>query len=297
MRVVGSPPVCTLSLLVAGALVPLCGSAAAPAAAQDPCANVKTGAPHRVPGRPRPPLVLGDSSALLAVAPLVHLGIEANARGCRPLSDAVSIMRARARTHTLPRVVVLVEGADGGIKRALLRRALHLLGPRGRLGLVTTTVPASAAAAMRVFHSRHRLRTVLIDWAASGIPQRYGGDGLHIGYAGEAALARFIARHVRPFVPPRTTIRFPGDPAAANDCGQVHAGRRRRQVLVLRGRARITCSLARRLATAKNPVTLRHFRYYDWRFLGRPPWKSVFIRNDRRVIVATRTPPATPVRD
>lgn len=272
----------------------LCGGFAAPAAAQDPCANIKAGAPHRVSGRPRPPLVLGDSSALLAVAPLVHLGIEANARGCRPLSDAVSIMRARARAHTLPRVVVLVEGADGGIKRALLRRALRLVGPRGRLGLVTTTVPASAAAAMRIFHARHPIQTVLIDWAASGIPQRFGGDGLHIGYAGEAALARFIERRVHPFTPPHTTIRFPSRPAAANDCGQVHPGRRKLQVLVLRGRARITCSRARKLATAKNPATLRNFRYYDWRFLGRPPWKSVFVRNDRRVIVATRTPRATP---
>jgi hypothetical protein len=287
----------TLSLCLAGALVTLCGSATTPAAAQDPCANIKVGAPHRVPGRPRPPLVLADSSALLAVAPLVHLGIEANARGCRPLSDAVSIMRARARTHTLPRVVVLVEGADGGINRALLRRALRLVGARGRLGLVTTTVPASAAAAMRAFHRRHPTRTVLIDWAASGIPQRYGGDGLHIGYAGEAALARFIARRVRPFTPPRTTIRFPSQPAAANDCGKVHARRRLLQVLVLRGRSRITCAHARKLATAKSPVTLRHFHYYDWRFLGRPPWKSVFVRNDRRVVVATRTPPAAPPAD
>ena len=287
----------TLSLFLVGALVALCGSAAAPAAAQDPCANIKTGAPHRAPGRPRPPLVLGDSSALLAVAPLVHLGIEANARGCRPLSDAVSIMRARARAHTLPRVVVLVEGADGGIDRALLRRALRLVGARGRLGLVTTTVPASAAAAMRAFHRRHPTRTVLIDWAASGIPQRYGGDGLHIGYAGEAALARFIERRVHPFTPPHATIRFPGDPAAAKDCGQVHPGGRLRQVLVLRGRGGITCAHARRLATAKDPARLRHFHYYDWRFLGRPPWKSVFVRNDGRVIVASRTPAATPPAD
>src|SRR3954468_16177021 len=96
-------------------------------AAQDPCANIKTGAPARKPGRPRPPLVLGDSSSLLAVAPLAKLGIEANSRGCRPLSDAVRIMGLRKHAGTLPRVVVLAEGANGGIQTSLLRHALRIV--------------------------------------------------------------------------------------------------------------------------------------------------------------------------
>src|SRR3954447_9098876 len=141
-------------------------------------------------------------------------------------------MAARKRTRTLPRVVVLGEGANGGIQRSLLRRALRITGPRGMLGLVTTTVPYSAAQAMRSFHARHPTRTLLIDWAASGIPQRYGGDGLHIGYAGEAVMARFVAARVRPYTPPKTTVAFTTGEQRAKDCGTVTPGGRRLQVFV-----------------------------------------------------------------
>src|SRR3954451_19914204 len=127
MRAAGVPLALVFALL-----------AAAPAAAQgDPCANRQAGVPHRQPGRPRPPLVIGDSGALLAVAPLVGLGLEADARGCRPLSDAVSIMAARRRAGTLPHVVALNVGANAGITRSLLRTALRLVGKDGRLALVT----------------------------------------------------------------------------------------------------------------------------------------------------------------
>lgn len=279
------------SIVLAALAVLAC---AAPAhAGGGPCENIKAGVPHRAPGRPRPPLVLGDSSSLLAVAPLVRLGLEANSRGCRPLSDAVSIMAARKRAGTLPRVVVLAEGANGGIQRSLLRTALRIVGTRGMLGLVTTTVPYSAAQAMRSFHARHPTRTVLIDWAASGIPQRYGGDGLHIGYEGEAVMARFIARFVRPYTPPKTTIRFPADPATAKDCGTVHPGGRLLQVFVIRGRDRVLCSDARRLESARDKTRLT-FRWFDWRFLGRSAWKDVFVRPDGRAVIAARTPVPAP---
>ena len=257
-------------------------------AAQDPCANIKTGAPVRRRGRPRPPLVLGDSSSLLAVAPLVSLGIEANSRGCRPLSDAVRIMGMRKHAGTLPRVVVLAEGANGGIQTSLLRRALRLVGRRGMLGLLTTTVPYSAAQAMRSFHAQHPTRTLLLDWAASGIPQRYGGDGLHIGYAGEAVMARFIAARVRPYTPPKTTIRFTTNPDRSKDCGVVTPRGRRLQVFVLRGRA--LCARARQLELTGDKAALKAFRWFDWRFLGRSAWKDVFVRPDGRVVIAARTP-------
>lgn len=263
-------------------------------AAQDPCANIKRGAPKRRPGAPRPPLVIGDSSELLAVAPLVALGLESDARGCRPLSAAVDILAARKRAKTLPRVAVLGVGANGGIRRSLLRRALRIMGPRGALGLVTPATTPAAASAMRQFHQRNPARTVLIDWAASGIARQYGGDGIHIGYEGEAKLARFIHRHIRPYTRPRTTVRFPRDPAAAKACGQVHPGGRLLDVLVIRGRARITCTLARELADADEPEALRHFNWFNWRFLGAPPYKDVYVRRDARVIVATRTPAPAP---
>ncbi|MFL5846870.1 MAG: hypothetical protein ACJ762_19480 [Solirubrobacteraceae bacterium] len=274
-----------LIVLLGGLL--LAGAPAAARAQGDPCANRKVGAPHRAPGRPRPPLVIGDSGALLAVAPLVGLGLEADARGCRPLSDAVSIMAARRHAGTLPRVVALNVGANGGIDRSLLRTALRIVGARGRLALVTPATTASAAATMRAFHDAHPTRTVLIDWAATGLAGHYAGDGIHIGYEGETVLARYIARHVRPYTPPRATIPFAAD---AKDCGEVHPGGRLRTVLVLRGRDRVLCRVARALAGAHDKTSSPYFRWFDWRFLGRPPWKDVFVRNDGKVVIATRTP-------
>src|SRR5690349_12929598 len=47
------------------------------AAAQDPCSVEKRAAPAHRAGTPRPPLLVGDSGSLLAVDPLVRLGIEA----------------------------------------------------------------------------------------------------------------------------------------------------------------------------------------------------------------------------
>ena len=257
------------------------------ASAQDPCANRKTGAPQRAAGAPRPPLVLGDSSELLAVEPLVRHGLEADARGCRPLSDAVSIMAARDAAGSLPRVVVLGVGANGGIQRSLLSRALRIIGKDGRLGLVTPATTPSAAAAMRAFHAAHQRRTILADWAASGLWQRYGGDGIHIGYEGEAVLARYIARHAAPYVPPRGEIDLS---RVVAECGL----RGRHEVVILRGRERATCRLALRLAGEARPERLRFYRWYDWTFLGDPPWRDVFVRRDGRVVVATRRPAPAP---
>jgi hypothetical protein len=257
-----------------------------PAAAQDPCANRKTGGP------PGAPLVLGDSSELLAVAPLARLGLQADARGCRPLSDAVAIMAARRAAGTLPRVVVLGVGANGGIDRALLRRALRLVGRDGRLGLVTAATTPQAAGAMRAFHAARPLRTILIDWAATGLWRRYGGDGIHIGYEGEAVLASFIHRHVRPYTRPKASVPFGAK--NAKDCGEVHPGGKQRAVLVLRGRDRVTCAIAKRLARARDKTASAAFRWFDWRFLGKPPWKDVFVRADGKVVIATRVPTSAP---
>lgn len=264
------------------------------AAAQDPCSAMKRGAPARHAGDPRPPLVVGDSTALLAVDPLVKLGLEADARGCRQVGPAVDILAARRRTGTLGRVGVLIVGSNGSVPRSELRRALKVMGRRGILGLVTTPTPASNAQAMRVFHDRHPTRTILIDWGGSGIPQSYGGDGLHIGYAGEARMARFIGRRVRPYTPPKTTVAFPDDPATAKSCGTVHPGGRNLEVLLTRGRDRLVCSTARRMVLAKDPTGLRYFNWFNWRFLGKPPWTDVYVRRDGKVIVAARRPAPAP---
>lgn len=283
------PTVANGPALLASAM--LAALAAAPgAAAQDPCSVIERGAPARAPGAPRPPLVVGDSSSLLAVAPLVALGIEADARGCRQTAAAVDILAARRRGGTLPRVAVLAVGANGTVTGGELRRAAGILGPRRMLGLVTTPTPAGNAQAMRAYAAAHPARTILIDWAASGIPQRYGGDGLHIGSQGEAAMARLIFAHLRPYVRPRRTIPFGAPDAKA--CGRV----RGRDVLVLRGQQRILCPRARQLVAARRPAAIRNWLWWDWTFVGRPPWTAVFARSDGKVIVAARRPAPAPAR-
>jgi hypothetical protein len=259
--------------------------AAAAAQAQDPCSVEKRGAPIHRPGTPRPPLLVGDSGALLAVDPLVRLGIEADARGCRQTAPAVDILAARRRAGILPRVAILAVGANGTTTADQLARANRLLGPRGKLALVTTAEPNSSAANMRAYAAAHPHDTILVDWAASGLPQRYGGgDPVHIGPQGEAAMARYIYEHVRPYVRPKRTIPF-GAPDAA-DCGKAGG----REVLVLRGQDRILCSRARQLAAAKRPAAIHNWLWWDWSFVGNPPWTDVFARTDGRVIVAARTP-------
>lgn len=272
----------------------LCLAGHGSAHAQDPCSVIKRAAPARSKGAPRPPLVVGDSTSLLAVDPLVRLGIETDARGCRQVGPAVDILAARRHAGTLPRVAVLAVGANGAVPRSELRRALRIVGPRRMLGLVTAPVPATSAQAMRDFHARHPTRTILIDWGGSGIPQRYGGDGLHIGYAGEARLARFIFVRVRPYVPPMHPIPLPADLTTVKACGTlVHDGHRL-AVYVVRGPDRILCSAARRLVRTPDPALLSGFRWFDWRFVGRPPWTDVYARHDGRVIVAARPPAPAP---
>jgi hypothetical protein len=232
---------------------------------------------------------VGDSSALLAVAPLVALGIEADARGCRQTAPAVDILAARKHAGTLPRIAVLAVGANGTVAAGQLARANRILGPRGKLGLVTSAEPNASAAAMRSYAAAHPRTTILIDWAASGLPQRYGGgDPVHIGPQGEAVMARYIRDHIRPYVPPRRRIPFGA--ADATDCG-ITGGR---QVLVLRGQARILCPRALQLVAARRPAAIHNWLYYDWSFVGSPPWTDVFVRTDGRVIVAARRPAPAP---
>src|SRR3954447_24778174 len=82
---------------------------------------------HGVPGRP--PLALGDSVMIFAVPRLAARGIEADARGCRQLPEAMGILRARKRAGTLPRLVVLALGANGSLTRGGLEGVVRLLGP------------------------------------------------------------------------------------------------------------------------------------------------------------------------
>ncbi len=245
---------------------------AADAAAAGPCeATARAGPERGGTGIFRPPLFIGDSSMLLGVPELARLGFEADARGCRSGAAAVALLARHRRRHRV-RLAVLAVGANGGVGRAGLRRARRLT---DMLALVTGAGNGAAPRAMRRFARRHRRDTVLIDWRRHN-PYRHVADGIHIGTAGEAAQARFIHRHVRPYMPPSRALAraVPRRLPEAGGCG---AG-----VHVVAGGLR--CRRAR--AVARRPGA--GWRVHDWRVAGRPPFARVLERRRPRVVLAIR---------
>lgn len=260
------------------------GSSAAPAAACD----VKQAA--RAPKDParvvRAPLIVGDSTMLLATPYLVARGIEADARGCRQLGKGVDLLAARRRAGTLPDVAVLALGANGAIDSAQISRALRVIGSSRILGLVTPARAGSGSVgAMRRAARRDPDRVVLIDWMrfSRGRGGVFAGDGLHVSDRGARLFARFVRRRLEPFFPPRA-LRVPRTATGARACGRV----RLLDVLVVRGSARVSCARARALTRTRALAGIRGWRYYDWRRSGRRPWTAVYVRADRRIIVVTR---------
>lgn len=273
----------------------LCGLLASAAPAQA-CDATRVARAQRDPARAvRPPLIVGDSTMILAVPHLARLGIEADARGCRQLGQGIAILAARRRTATLPPVAVLALGSNGAIGDGAIARALRLLGPRRVLGLVTPRhVGAGSDGALRRAAARYPERVVLIDWRrfSAGHGGWFAGDGLHVDDSGARAFAGHVRRRLEPFFAPRGLRVPPRASAAARACGRVLRGGRALNVLVLRGATRLLCARARQLVRARALAGIAGWRYYDWARSGRRPWTAVYVRRDRRVIVATVRPAA-----
>ncbi len=271
-----------VGVVVAGML-----AAAGPAGA---CDVTKVARAHKDPSRiGRAPLIVGDSTMLLATPYLGAHGIEADARGCRQLDDGIDLLAARRRAGMLPKVAVLALGSNGSIGAAQIRRALRITGSSRVLGLVTPSRTGSGSAdAMRRAARRHPERVVLIDWFgfSRGRAGVFAGDGLHVSDRGARAFAGFVRRRLAPFYPPRS-LGVPVTATGAKPCGR--AGRL--DVLVVRGADRVSCLRARRLARARALAGIAGWRYYDWHRSGRRPWTGVYVRADRRIIVATRRMP------
>ncbi len=276
---------------------------AAPAAAVGACETVERAGARHDPGRlRRAPLVVGDSTMLLAAPYLGRLGLEADARGCRQVGAGIELLRARRRAHTLPTVAVLALGANGAISAREIRRALRVMGPFRVLGLVTPSRAGSGStAAMRRAARRYPDRVVLVDWERFGRRRGgaiFAGDGLHVSDRGARIFAAFVRRRLDPFLRPPRALRVAATEAGARPCGAVRRRGRALDVLVLRGGTRLLCLRARRLARAPAYAGIRGWRYYDYRRSGGRPWSDVFVRADRRIVVVTRparpAPPAPP---
>lgn len=148
----------------------------------------------------RPPLVIGDSTMIFAVPYLGHLGMQADARGCRMWSEGLQLLRRRRHAHTLPHLVVMGLGANWSISRSDIEAAVRLLGPNRVLGLIAPREEgggtSSDAYNIRRAGRRHRNRVKVLDWPS--FSSRHGnwfsGDGLHMSYSGAHAYARYIAK-------------------------------------------------------------------------------------------------------
>jgi hypothetical protein len=189
-------PIAWIGVLAAAALA--LGLAAAPADAYCGETNVQHAKRTRS-AHGAAPLVVGDSTLLIAANRLASRGISADAMGCRAFDAGLSILSARRHGGTLPRLAVLALGSNGTVTGSQIGRALAITGPKRVLGLVTPVNNASAAAAMHRAARRHPQRVLLIDWA-----RRSAGhgswfiDGLHPSHPGAGKLARLIEQRVAP---------------------------------------------------------------------------------------------------
>ena len=188
---------------------------ALPATGQGGCGGVATAAPtHREHGA-RPPLAIGDSTMLLALFDLAHIGYEANAHGCRQFPEALALLRQRKAQGTLPHMVVIALGADGTISRDQIGATIGLLCCTRLLVLVTPRElgggSGSDAATVRDEARRHRGRIRLLDWVkySAGHPEWFQPDGLHLTTGGAAAFTRLLRMALPYSNPPRKHKRPP----------------------------------------------------------------------------------------
>lgn len=178
-----------------------------PAMARGACGGVKLvrAARNLTPGPA--PLAIGDSVLLGALKEVSRAGFEIDTRGCRQMGEGLRVIRARRRAGRLPPFVVIALGTNLSITSAEIRAALGILGRRRVLGLVTPREEGggsgSDAAVVRRAARRHRGRVVVLDWVAysAGRGGWFAGDGIHLGRAGAAGLARLLARGLRRVYP------------------------------------------------------------------------------------------------
>lgn len=178
---------------VAGALL------LSPVASAD-CGGVETSRPKHKRVAPRSPLAIGDSSMLLALPRLAHVGYRANARGCRQFAEGLQVLRDARRSGRLPRLAVIALGADASISSGQVRAAMKIMGPKRKLGLVTPRElgggESNDARVVRNAGRRYPKRVKVLDWVrySAGHGSWFQPDGLHLTFSGARAFARLFAK-------------------------------------------------------------------------------------------------------
>jgi hypothetical protein len=163
------------------------------------CGGVETASPKHKVAR-RPPLAIGDSSMLLALPALAHVGYKVNARGCRQFSEGLRLLRDARRHHRLPHLVVLALGADASISGGQIQSARKILGPKRKLGLVTPRElgggQSNDAQVIRNAGQRDPVHVKVLDWVhySAGHDSWFQPDGLHLTFSGAKAFARLLKK-------------------------------------------------------------------------------------------------------
>lgn len=178
----------TAVLLLTAALLVVQAPATGAAAIDAGCFKKATTAKaKRVPGKPRPTYVIGDSVMIYSVPLLGRTGFDADAKPCRSFRDAQRMIALKARNGTLPAVVVIALGSNGPFTVKDIQRVLRIIGPDRHLALLTARKPvnrpshgaAAIYAAGRIWTKRVRV----LDWVrlSAGHDDWFASDGIHLG--------------------------------------------------------------------------------------------------------------------
>jgi len=171
-----------------------------PAISRAGCGGVETAAAAtHLPGQ-LPPLAIGDSTMLLSLPGLAADGYDANAHGCRQLSEALALLAQLRARHALPNLVALALGANGYVTSSDIGQVLHVLCCNRLLVLVTPRQLGGSAgpnAALEHAEARaHPSQILLLDWVkySAGHPDWFQPDGLHLTLPGVHAFTNLLAR-------------------------------------------------------------------------------------------------------
>ncbi len=182
------------SLLLVGLLPGLIG--AAPAAAS--CGGTYSYGPKKNANYGKPPLIIGDSTMILAAPKLAHRGFIANARGCRQWSEGLDLLHHSK--HHYGKVAVMALASNGPLSDSQIKDALHTIGHKRILGLVTARQADGVTANTKLMRheARKHHRILLIDWLhhSRHHPEWFASDGIHVTYEGAAAQARYYSKRV-----------------------------------------------------------------------------------------------------
>jgi hypothetical protein len=160
-------------------------------------------------GKGRAPILIGDSTVLLAIPNLAQVGISVNGRGCRGFRESLHIAaKLRDKGH-LPHLVLMNGYANGGAGDKLISEALSVISKSHVLGLVTEYnadtghPPAPDTNILFRAARQHPHRIFVLDWvkysrshhAAEPTPGAWFlPDLYHPNYTGAAAYATFLSR-------------------------------------------------------------------------------------------------------